>query len=233
MTNKQRRKTVIVHCNACGQATDHDVLHEEKREYSEEVEPGITFEAHDWYRLLSCAGCKAVTMEHVSANSEDWEPDTGPNYSKEYFPPRTFRRVPRWLEQEKVPTYVRRLLTEIYVAVQNGAPSLAGMGIRALLESLMIEKIGDQGTFAANLKAFAIAGHVSRGQLELLESTLEVGHAVMHRRFVPGDEALIACLDATEHVVQSIYVFPTQSVSLRKAVPKRKARGKSKSKGRP
>jgi hypothetical protein len=96
------------------------------------------------------------------------------------------------------------------------------MGIRALLESLMTKKVGDKGTFAANLDAFVSAGYVSRGQKEMFESTLELGHAAMHRGFVPTAAALVACLDATEHVVQSLYVFPTQSAALRKAIPKRK-----------
>jgi hypothetical protein len=96
------------------------------------------------------------------------------------------------------------------------------MGIRALLESLMIKKVGDKGTFATNLDAFVSAGHVSRGQKEMFESTLELGHAAMHRGFVPTAAVPVACLDATEHVVQSLSVFPTQSAELRKAIPKRK-----------
>lgn len=213
---------IEAHCNECGQITKHVVLHEERREFEELFGPYNSFQATDWYRLIACAGCDAISMEHVSANSEDLEPDGSPNYAKEYFPPRTYRRAPRWLDQEEVPAYVRGSLTEIYVAVQNGARSLAGMGIRALLENLMIEKIGDQGTFAKNLQAFAIAGHVSRGQFELLESTLEIGHATMHRGFVPDDAALVACLDVSESVVQAIYVFPSVSESLRSVVPPRR-----------
>lgn len=152
--NIERSQEIIqVHCNSCGQLTDHIVLHEEKRESSQQVAPYISVEEYDWYRLITCAGCKAVSMEHVSANSEDWEPDTGPNYSKEYFPPRTFRRVPDWVAEDSIPQHIGRLLGEIYIALQNRTNSLAGLGIRALLESVMIEQVGDNGAFAANLKA--------------------------------------------------------------------------------
>ena len=91
----------------------------------------------------------------------------------------------------------------------------------------MIKKVGDQGTFKTNLDAFVAAGHVSVGQQKMFASTLEVGHAAMHRGYVPGVDALVACLDATEHVVQSLYVFPAQSVALKKAVPKRRRNPKS------
>jgi hypothetical protein len=165
-------------------------------------------------------------MERITGHSEDWDPETGPNYSSVYFPPRTYRPTPKWLDEVTIPSYVSSALAEIYIAVQNDLRSLAGMGIRALLESLMIKKVGDNGTFKANLDAFVSAGHVSRGQKTMFESTLEVGHAAMHRGFVPSAHAIVACLDATEHVVQSLYVFPSQSAALRKAIPKRKKTSK-------
>jgi hypothetical protein len=37
------------------------------------------------------------------------------------------------------------LLEEIYIATQNNLPRLAIMGIRALLEHIMIDKVTDQG----------------------------------------------------------------------------------------
>jgi len=221
MSDKET-KIATVHCNQCGRNTEHRVLHEEDCSVTEDVDSHNSVTAYEFNRLLMCAGCKAVSLERITGHSEDWDPETGTNYFHEYFPPRTYRPRPRWLDEVTIPDYVRSSLAEIYIAVQNDARSLAGMGIRALLESLMIKKVGDKGTFAANLDAFVGAGHVSRGQKEMFETTLELGHAAMHRGFIPNAEALVACLDATEHVVQSLFVFPSQSAALRKAIPKRK-----------
>jgi Domain of unknown function (DUF4145) len=220
-------KVTAVHCNQCGRNTEHRVLHEEDCSVTQEIGPHISVTAYEFNRLLICAGCRAVSLERITGHSEDWDPETGqPNYLNQYYPPRTYRPTPRWVDEPTIPAYARSSLAEIYIAVQNDLRSLAGMGIRALLESLMIKTVGDQGTFVANLTAFVSAGHVSRGQKEMFESTLELGHAAIHRGFVPTAEALVACLDATEHVVQSLYVFPSQSAALRKAIPKRKKTGK-------
>jgi hypothetical protein len=224
------RKRTSVHCNRCGRATEHIVLHEEDRSVSEQVERDIVVTAYHWFRLIECAGCKDVAMEHIRGHSEDWDPEGGQNLTEEYFPPRTYRPTPKWLDELAIPNYVRQSLGEIYIAVQNDARSLASMGIRALLEAMMVKKVGERGTFRENLDAFVLAGHVSLGQRTMFETTLEVGHAAMHRGFVPSAEALVACLDATEHVVQSLYVFPSQSAALRRGVPKRKQRRKSPSK---
>ncbi|SHL40013.1 hypothetical protein SAMN05216428_102279 [Nitrosospira sp. Nsp11] len=54
-----------------------------------------------------------------------------------------------WFEIELKPEdkFVEEFLNEIYVALQNNLPRLATMGVRALLEKIMISKVGDQGTF--------------------------------------------------------------------------------------
>jgi hypothetical protein len=43
--------------------------------------------------------------------------------------------------------FVEPLLNEIYIALQNDCPSLAAMGVRSLLEKVMIAKAGDPRQF--------------------------------------------------------------------------------------
>lgn len=223
MTEPAKLKSTRAHCNSCGQETAHAVLHKEVRHWSEEVSPQNEIYGDDEYRLITCAGCDAVSLEHLSTFSENWDPETGePIATKTYFPPRTFRLLPPWTQSEPVPDYVASLLKEIYAAVQNRLPSIAMMGIRALLEAIMINKVRDQGTFGENLKAFEARGFISAAQRKMLDAALDAGHAAMHRRYVPKDDALIACMDVAEHVVQSVYVLPATTKSLKSAVPKRR-----------
>ncbi|WP_371851449.1 DUF4145 domain-containing protein [Duganella sacchari] len=42
----------------------------------------------------------------------------------------------------------------MYVAISSSALRLATLGVRALLEHVMIEKVGDNGSFKKNLEAF-------------------------------------------------------------------------------
>jgi hypothetical protein len=231
MTVPEKLKVTRVHCNSCGQETAHRVLCEERREWSEEVSPRNEIYGADEYRLISCAGCDAVSLEHVSTFSEDWDPATGePSATKAYFPPRTYRPLPGWVENEPVPNYVASLLKEIYAAVQNSLPCIAMMGIRALLEAIMIHKVRDQGTFGENLKAFEARGFISAAQRKVLDAALDAGHAAMHRRYVPEDDALITCMDVAEHVVQAVYILPATTKSLKSAVPKRRKHNKKRPK---
>lgn len=234
MNTPPQLKVTRVHCNSCGQETAHAVLHKEIREWSEEVSPRIVIGGTNEYRLVACAGCQTVSLEHLSTYSEDFDVETGePVVTKAYFPPRTYRPLPDWVEKESVPDYVVSLLKEIYTAVQNRLPSLAMMGIRALLEAIMIHKVRDQGTFGNNLKTFEMQGFISAAQRKVLDAALDAGHAAMHRRYVPKDDALITCMDVAEHVVQAVYVLPATTKSLKSSVPRRRRQKKQRAKINP
>jgi 2,4-dienoyl-CoA reductase-like NADH-dependent reductase (Old Yellow Enzyme family) len=75
------------------------------------------------------------------------------------------------------------MLREVYEAVRNELRQLAVMGIRAILEQVMISNIGDRGSFKANLEALQEAGYISLIQFDALDKVLEAGHAVTHRNF--------------------------------------------------
>jgi hypothetical protein len=98
------------------------------------------------------------------------------------------------------------LLEEIYTATQNDLPRLALMGIRALLEQVMILKVGDHRSFRENLKKFHEGGYISVIQFDALDRILDAGHAVIHRGFAPEKGDLDTALDVMEGILAVIYV---------------------------
>jgi len=121
---------------------------------------------------------------------------------------------------------IHELLSEIYVALQNDQRALAAMGIRALLEKIMVEKSGDHRAFAANLKEFEEQGYVSRLQRERLETILEAGHAAIHRLYKPSKDDLITLVDIAESVVESIYIHGAKVEKLKNGIPPRTPKAK-------
>lgn len=128
-----------------------------------------------------------------------------------------------WLELPSEEEFVNSLLDEIYSALQNNQRRLAAMGIRALLEQIMIAKVGDHRSFAKNLKEFEAAGYVSSKQKERLDTILEAGHATIHRSFRPSKNDLIALVDIAESVIETTYLHDSKVQELRKRIPPREA----------
>lgn len=120
--------------------------------------------------------------------------------------------------------YITGLLHEIYVALQNDSKRLAAMGVRALIEHIMIDKIEDQGSFRKNVAKFHEKGFISLVQKKILLTILEAGHAAIHRSYNPSEEDLTTLIDVAESVIESIYVNDYNAKNLEKRIPPRKSK---------
>lgn len=211
------------HCNTCGGDRNHEILHSEKTTWED---PEHSLSGSDTYETLKCCGCDNIKLRHTNWFSED----DGPTVN--YFPPSMFRRSPEWfselwLELSSEDEFVEPLLKEIYVALQHNLPSLAAMGVRSLLEKIMISKANDHGSFVKNLAEFERLGYVSRIQRERLEAILEAGHAAIHRTFKPSKKDVITLVDLTEHIVETVYLHEKKVAALKQRVPPRASAKKS------
>lgn len=221
-------KETKAHCNTCGGERNHRILCSEEYAWDDENN-------HCWgsdeYEMLKCCGCGSIKLRNRAFSSYDYDENGEMVPTVSYYPPPVFRPRPNWFfdlmfEVSLEEGNIHDLLGEIYVALHNGQRALAAMGIRALLENVMIEKVGDQRTFGANLREFEVKGYVSRIQRERLETILEAGHAAMHRLYKPSKEDLVTLVDIAESIVESIYIHGSKIERLKNAIPPRAEKGK-------
>jgi Domain of unknown function (DUF4145) len=204
-------------CARCRRYTSHNIL----------TSVTTTVEYLDErYELLQCGGCNAVSMSHLYLLPVPDEPVT-------YYPSPNFRSPPLWFEnvlarfladkeeQKQLSQIPYDLLHEIYDAVGGGQLRLATMGIRSVIEHVMIAKIGDQGSFAKHLDMFYKGGFISLIQHDTLDALLEAGHATAHRGFHPTEDEVNTLLDILEGVLEAIYIHSSQAQALAKRIPPR------------
>src|SRR5210317_585917 len=144
--------TIWVHCNLCSGKKNHEILYHKEISWSDDIADNFSINGSNIYDVLTCCGCDSVLFRKQSWDSEYCDPKTGkPEIYTTYYPPPTFRKFPRWQNDfspfGETNENIWDLIREIYIALQNDALRVAVMGIRALLETIMIEKVGDQGTF--------------------------------------------------------------------------------------
>jgi hypothetical protein len=224
--------TTRAHCNQCLGKRNHEVLF--KLQFEEdggEEEPGF----YTKHELLKCLGCEQITYRMSEWN--DMECDENGNYiiKTQYYPPAIFRSYPIWFSElehlgymEKIKKndteylYIFKLLQEIYIGLQSGSIRLSTMGIRALLESIMIHKVSDNGSFKKNLDEFEKQGYISHSQKSILNTVLETGHATIHRAYSPSKKDLTSCMDIAENLIATIYIHTNDAMRLSKKIPSRK-----------
>ena len=208
-------KEVPAPCSSCVRQTTHKVLYE--RSFTDE-------DRISTYAMLECCGCHRVCLgEQVR-----FIPDGDVEHN--YYPSPVSRKEPDWLLSMIVGlsgslnVQLASLLNEIYQAVHGGQNRLAAMGIRGLLEQIMVSKVGDRGSFEKQLDAFGEAGYISFVQRDAMKATLEVGHAAMHRAYKPTEEDLKVALDIVEGVMAPLYQHQSKAEKMVDRVPPRPPR---------
>jgi hypothetical protein len=223
----EKTGSIKAHCRACGPYRTHTILKHVEKGWDDE---GAGASGADEYFLIQCGGCEAITLKHDAWNTWDTEDDGSPEVSVTYYPPAISRKEPEWLNSPFGPFYfdsenaIVKLLKEIYSALHNNSQALAAMGIRALIEHIMIDKIGDKGSISANVRSFIESGYIGSTYAPLFqEQLIEYGHAAMHRGHFPKPSDIATLLDITEGLIATIYVHPHQAKGLKAPPARRRA----------
>jgi hypothetical protein len=220
--NPADEKIERVHCNTCGRETKHTVVAVRRQGDSSPAGVGyddleVTY--YTTWTMLECRGCGHVCLKSVEWFSE-W------NHGEEiitFFPPQVSRKAPDWLDE--LPEQIQRLVKEVYAALHADSRSLAMMGVRAILDLYIVNRIGDLGTFRDKLKALEAQGHLSSQQVKLLDAALNAGHAAAHRGHIPSAEDLEAAMDIVENLLQ-LDLLASSAKQLNEKTPKRSPRPK-------
>lgn len=184
-----------VHCNGCHHETRHQLLrrHEQHGSEGPDDEPWWT----TIFEMFECSGCSDVTLRRTFYFFT-WDEDEA---EISYYPPRVSRREPSFLDQ--LSPEIRSLLREVYAALHADSRWLAMIGARTMVDMLMVQQVGDVGTFAQKLDALEKSGLIGRTNRQTLSAALDVGHAAIHRGFSPDGPTTSLVMDVIEHLLQA------------------------------
>ena len=202
-------------CSNCHRETWHNFLFE--KNYQDDNPEGY----HHYSKSIvtECSGCE---QPHYFWSS--WIQNNGDSevasFDEWVFPPKCLHQPPSWyidfafstaLYEDEDAKHVFDILREVNSALEKSCPRLGVMGIRAIVEHIMISKVGDHGSFKKNLDKFQTDGYISKIQGESVEHILEAGHATIHRSHAPSEGEFVAALEIVEGLIESIYINPNKS----------------------
>ncbi len=118
-------------------------------------------------------------------------------------------------------------MREVYAALGTRSFRLAAMGLRALLEEVMNSKLGDIGGFDQKMEAMVKGGLLSEFQKEVLDPTLELGHAAIHRGHQPSGQQIQAALVVVESLLNLMFVQSKAIESIKEGVEPRQRKVKA------
>lgn len=212
--SEETKKVVKVECDECGGGPrNHEVLveHEESGEHPE---------APIWwkwtYQICKCRGCDTVRFRRVHLFSEhiDYANDD-PNEKVDVFPElRPGERQP--MEFAELPAKVASIYRETIKALNAGALTLAGGGLRAIVEAICIHQQVQGKTLQARIDALAAQGLLAKQQAELLHEERYIGNSALHEIERPSQQDVEDGLQIVEALLNTIYIAPFHAARLRK-----------------
>jgi len=147
-----------------------------------------------------------------------WWSEEPQSESVDYYPPQVSRQSPKWAEE--LPSDLKALLQEVYIALHADSRRLAVMGARAIIDLVMEAKVGDIGGFEEKLGALVERGYISARNSDVLRAALSAGHAAAHRGHNASAAEVGQIMDIVENLLHTDLLEKTAE-QLAQTVPAR------------
>lgn len=201
-------------CIRCEGLTMHGVL---ARVESSDSTPDDFVQFWWQHEIVQCRGCETISFRQNAQNTEDtWHASDGTERladHEELFPPRVPGRKPL-ADDYLLPFTVLGVYTEAHRAVTNGLRILAGIGIRALVESICKEKGVGGKTLEKKIDALVDGNILTKAGAEILHGTRLLGNIAAHEQAPLSEDQLNAAMEVAEHLLRTLYILPAIAANL-------------------
>lgn len=206
--NKTKGNEVIVPCAKCSGRTAHDVV-ASLDQSGEDTDYDLQWVQH--YQIIRCKGCKQVSFRDANSNSEDYiqvaEDEWESQIYEKLYPSRMEGRKDLGNDARYLPSDTDRIYQETLQALNNNSPVLAGIGLRALVETVCKEKSASGKNLLEKIDDLAAQHVLTPVGANILHKIRTLGNAAAHE-VKPHSEAQLALgMDIVEHMLKDVYIL--------------------------
>ena len=209
--NESKGEEVWLPCGRCSSETSHKV--------SASID--VTGEALDWdfsyyenYQIVQCQGCKSFSFRKCSTDSEDnYQDEEGETHypvTQNLYPSRVAGRH-ELNSKQLLPDKIKRVYEETHSALCNKLPVLAGIGIRALVETVCKEKSADGSNLAKKIDSLVKLGILTTDGAVILHKLRILGNESAHEVTPHSETTLGTAMDVVEHLLSGVYILPEKA----------------------
>jgi len=204
-----------VACEDCGRETNHKVLRSVEVEGHDVISREFDVDWNVWYQIIECQGCSTVSFRRASENSidspfVDENGDAERNVEEKLFPPRDFGRK-ELADLEYAPERVQTIYRETLRAINGDQPVLAGIGIRALIETVCKAKRAKGHTLYHQIDNLVVLGILSKDGAKTLHKLRVLGNKAAHEVRPHSPKQLSVAIDVVDHLIQGVYILPKRA----------------------
>lgn len=219
--SKEVNKTVRVLCDRCKQKTAHRIL--AAIDYRGEFDDG-DIQVWGSAQVIQCQGCEDIGFRDASSCSESVGHDGSSEVDEHLYPPRIDQSLTGQLylrdDIYDIPDVVQAIYRETLKAVQHDLPTLAGVGIRAILEATCQERKTKKHNLAEKIDELVAMSLLTPAGAKILHGIRLLGNDAAHEMKAPTKKQIAAALKVIDHLLLGVYVLPQEASVLPKPKPK-------------
>jgi hypothetical protein len=203
-----------IRCSNCGNdRRNHAVICEHEEQWGDD-EAGIF--GTTGYHIAKCQGCNTVRFRIWERNSEGVDYETGEAFVREVgvFPDGT-ESLWQSVSHEHFPEVVCKMYLETILCFNAKAFTLAGGGLRAIVEAICKERGLDQGNLQNKIDELVTKSYLAKAQANLLHEERYLGNNALHEMRTPSKQDIMDGLEIIEGLMKTIYVLPKRAERLR------------------
>ncbi|MBI1765969.1 MAG: DUF4145 domain-containing protein [Acidobacteria bacterium] len=216
--NKSQNEEHRLPCRQCHIKTKHRVMQSVDIDNVEGTPP-LAYWWEDLYQIVQCNGCEEISFREVHGSSDSYvEVSDGDDIyipDESLYPSRVAGRR-QLSDMHFLPSQVANIYKETHSALCNKMPVLAGIGIRALIETVCKEKEASGKNLKENIDSLVALGVLTKDGAEILHSLRTLGNDAAHEVKPHSDEQLSIAMNVVEHLLNGVYILPQAASKLPK-----------------
>jgi Domain of unknown function (DUF4145) len=209
--NTTAGRILEVPCIGCKHVTKHSVLASVDLA-GEDAQYGVNFWTN--HQLVQCRGCETISYRICTGNDSEVEPDEDgelrPLESVDLYPSRSEGRI-GIKDSHLLPVPTQLVYDETIKAMNNAQPVLAGIGIRALVETICKDKKAKGKDLSEKINNLVVLGVLTKEGADILHKIRTLGNASAHEVKPHTPKQLGLALDVCEHLLQGVYILPVHA----------------------
>jgi len=198
-------------CRECSRETVHVIIAAYTENGSEDCGGGNSVDWQKTDQIIQCQGCESVSFRVTSTNSEDydWEPEgMYLNETVTYYPGRSagLKAIDSYL----LPQGVQDIYKETVLAIENEQSILAGIGIRALIETICKDLNAEGNNLHDKINSLREKAIVTPEGVVTLHKLRVLGNGAAHEVKKHTNKQLSLALQIIEHMLDGTYIIPNK-----------------------
>jgi hypothetical protein len=205
MSTTTEIKSIKSYCDNCQGETNHEILFNKKISSGDE-----DYHCDTKYLTVQCRGCESVSFRQEFHDYEATYPDETDNWVHEItvtLYPQPLKNHKAFREQYLLPVQIRTVYNETLEALKSNCFLLAGVGFRAVVEAVCIDKAITGRNLETKITNLSKNRFITDKEADRLHAVRFMGNDSVHEMSVPTEKALYVVLEIIDHLINNLYII--------------------------